>query len=307
MRNIYAMIKRNCVLFLRSKQVVFFSFFSALILIVLYFLFIANLYAQGFNESAGMELSSNQINFAIYVQMIMGVLVINSVSLSTGMFTFMAEDLEKSKTDAFLMTNAKPFHLVISYLVSGFLVSFILNFLMLALSIIIIGASTTFWLGAGAFFSVMGALLLTSFIGCSVMLLITILVKSSPAMGVINGILGTLLGFLCGIYMPYSNMGKGVAYVGSLLPFTHLSIWLKQLVLTDAFAQLGMTNQISQMMQDKWFSAGNIGFLGMDLPLWAMLLISSVFAFVCLVIAVLLFKRSITKKTVKKRKIKLKG
>ena len=88
MRNIYAMIKRNCILFLRSKQVVFFSFFSALILIVLYFLFIANLYAQGFNESAGMELSSNQINFAIYVQMIMGVLVIKRIHTSIILHNF---------------------------------------------------------------------------------------------------------------------------------------------------------------------------------------------------------------------------
>lgn len=62
MRNIFSLSKRNCLLFLRSKQVVFSSLLSSIILIALYFLFIANLYSQGFNEMMGLTLSqkSNQ-------------------------------------------------------------------------------------------------------------------------------------------------------------------------------------------------------------------------------------------------------
>ena len=291
MTKILALTKRNCLLFLRSKATFFFSLFSSLIMIALYFLFIAKLYAQGFNEMAGTQLSSNQLYFAIYSQMIMGVLVLNSVSLSTGVFTFVAQDLEKRKVDAFLLARTKPSQLILSYLFSSLIISFALNFVTLALSVIIIGAATTFWISAGTFFYLVGALIVITIISCAVMLLITILVRTSAAIGVINGIMGTILGFLCGIYMPYSNLGSAAKYVGSCLPFTHMTIWLKQIMLNDVFGQFGMSAEVSEVMKDTWFSAGNVGFVGLNVPLWGMLLISAAFGVGCLIVAVLLLKR----------------
>lgn len=304
MKNIFALSKRNCLLFLRSKQVVFSSLLSSVILIALYFLFIANLYSQGFNETAGLALSKNQINAAIYLQMVMGVLVINSVSLSTGMFTFMARDFESQKTKAFLLTKTKPVQITLSYLISALIVSFLLNFLTLSVSIIIIGSITGVWLGAGAFFSIFGVLILTTIVGCAVMLFITSLVRSSVAIGVISGFLGTILGFLCGIYMPYTNMGVGAEYVGSLLPFTHLTIWLKQIALGNIFSQYGMPADLSETMQKMWFSAGNIGLCGADVPLWGMILLSMAFAVVCFVASMFLIKGLFNRKNkIKKHKI----
>lgn len=291
MKKIFALTKRNCLLFLRSKATFFFSLFSSLVMIVLYFLFIAKLYAQGFNEAAGIELTSNQLYFAIYSQMIMGVLVINSVSLAIGVFTFMAQDLEKRKVDAFLLAKIKPSSLILSYLFSSIVISFAINFLTFALSVIIIGAATTFWIGAGTFFYLVGALIVITLISCAVMLLITILVRTSAAIGVINGIMGTILGFLCGIYMPYTNLGSAAKYVGSCLPFTHMTIWMKQIVLNDVFGQFGMSAETGEVMKDMWFSAGNVGFVGLNIPLWGMLLMSAIFAVACLAVAVLLLRK----------------
>lgn len=300
MKNVLALTKRNCLLFLRSKQVVFSSLLSSIILIALYFLFIANLYSQGFNEIMGSNLTSGQINAMIYMQMIMGVLVINSVSLSTGMFTFMARDLETQKTNAFMLTKAKAVEITLSYLISALIVSFLLNLLTLIVSVIIIGASTGIWLGAGAFFAVVGVMILTTIIGCAVMLLITSIVRSSIAIGVISGFLGTILGFLCGIYMPYSNMGEGAVYVGSLLPFTHLTIWLKQIALGDIFNQIGIPKELGDTILKEGFSASNVGLCGANVPLWGMILISIGIGIICFGISIFLliklFKKGKTPK-----------
>lgn len=297
MRNIFSLSKRNCLLFLRSKQVVFSSLLSSIILIALYFLFIANLYSQGFNDMMGLALSQNQINAAIYMQMIMGVLVINSVSLSTGMFTFMARDFETHKTQAFLLTNAKPIEITLSYLFSALVVSFLLNFLTFTISIILIGAITGVWLSAMAFISIFLVLVITTIIGCAVMLLITSIVRSSVAIGVISGFVGTILGFLCGIYMPYSNMGKGAMYVGSFLPFTHLTVWLKQFALGDIFSQFGLSKEVSKTVQEQAFSAINVGLCGAEIPLWVMIILSVAFAVVCFVISIFLIKRQFSNKS----------
>ncbi len=300
MKNVLALTKRNCLLFLRSKATVFSSLFSSLILIVLYFLFIAKLYGQGFNEAAGLNLTSKQINFAIYSQMIMGVIVINSVSLTTGMLSFLARDLETRKTDAFLLTKTKSFELVLSYLFSAIIVSFAINFLTLVISIIVIGAST-FWIGAGTFFAIVGVLMLTTLISCAMMLLITVLVKSSVAIGVINGFMGTILGFLCGIYMPYENLGTAAKYIGSFLPFTHLTIWLKRIILGDVFGQFGMPANVAETMKEVWFSAGNVGLCGLKIPLWGMIILCIAVALICLIVAALLIRRRLSSGDMKKK------
>ena len=290
MKNILQLTKRNLLLFLRNRSVVFSSLFSTLILIVLYFLFIANLYSQGFNEAAGLLLSEQQLNALIYLQMIMGVIVINSVSLSTGMFSFMAKDMENHKIDAFMLTKLKPYQLLTSYLLAAIFISFALNFLTLAVSVLVIGAASSFWLSAGAFFGIVGITFLSAVIGCAVMLLVTSIVRSPAAIGVISGVIGTILGFLCGIYLPFDNLGKGATYIGSLLPFTHIAVWLKQIALKDAFAQFGVSAEAANAML-YWFSADNIGLCGANIPLWGMLLLSAGVAILCFIASVLIIKK----------------
>ncbi len=291
MKNILSLIKRNCLLFIRSSQVVLSSLMSGGILIILYFLFIANLYSNGFNEATGLMLTSKQINAAIYTQMIMGVLVINSISLSTGMFTFMARDLETRKTEAFLLTKAKPFQIAMSYLISAIIVSYAINFLILVISFIVIGILTGVWISFLTFLAVSGVLIIVTLAGCAIMLFITSIVRSSVAVGVISGLIGTILGFLCGIYMPYSNMGKGAMYVGSFLPITHFVIWLKQIALGDILSQFGINNELSKTIQKEAFSASNIGLCGANLPLWLMIVLGIVFSIGCFILSMFIISR----------------
>ena len=252
----------------------------------------------------GLNLTSKQLYSAIYFQMIVGVLVINSISLSTGIFGLMAQDFEKRKTEAFLLTKATPMQFMTSYLIASVLVCFGLNFLMWLASFLIIGISTGVWLGFIAFLSVVAVLVIVTFISCSIMLLITCLVKSSVAIAVINGILGTILGFLCGIYMPYSNMGAGAKYVGSLLPFTHLSVWLKQIVLKDVFGQFGVSKEI-QTATFEWFSASNIGLCGLKTPLWLLIMLGVIVGLVCLIASVLIINSKLhNKKDISTKKLK---
>lgn len=293
MKNIMALTKRNCLLFFRSKATVLSSLCSSLILIALYFLFIANLYAQGMNELFAVSLSSKQINAMIYIQMIVGVLVINSVSLTTGMFCTMAADLERGKTESFLITKCKPIQLLLSYLFAAVIVSFVINILMFIIAVIIIGALTGYFISATAFFSAFGVLIITTFVSCAIMLLFTTIARSSTAIGVINGFAGSILGFLCGIYIPFSNLGKAAVYVGSFLPFTHLTIWFKRIVLKDVFVFANIPQETGEKIMEVGFSAGEVGLCGLNIPLWGMILFSCLFAVIAFVIAIFLLHRQL--------------
>jgi multidrug/hemolysin transport system permease protein len=288
MRNITILAKRSIKLYIRDKQAVFFSFLSSLILVALYFLFIANIYAQSFDDAAPGVFSSNAQYFIIYLQMMAGVLVLNSLSLSLGVFSTVAKDFENRRTDSLLLTKLKPSELQISYFAAAYIVSFLMNCLTWFVSLALIYALTGFIIEFGAILASLGVLAVCSVASCSLMLFVTALVKSSTAIGVINGIAGTFLGFLCGIYMPYGNLGKTAELVGSVLPFTHMAIWLKQTVLENAFKQVSMPAEMADMVLRDFFSAESIGFLSFDISLAAMVCFSIVFSVACLFAAVLL-------------------
>ncbi|MDR1093692.1 MAG: ABC transporter permease [Clostridiales bacterium] len=293
LRPLLSLTARNVKLFLRDKAAVFFSFLSAIIMVALYFLFIAKLYSSALAAAGNFGGSAAQTDFLVYSQMMAGVLVINSISLSLGVFGAIAKDFEGRRVDGFLLTPLRAREIVAAYFLGGFAVSFALNLLTWAASAALIGALTGYWFGAGTFFAAVGILAAASLIGSSIMLLITALVRSVAALNVVGGVIGTFLGFLCGIYMPYSNLGKGAEAVGSLLPFTHLTVWLKQTVLNDALTQLSVPADMQETILRDYFSAKSVGFCGIAAPLWVMLLLSGAFALGCLAAAVFVLKRRI--------------
>ena len=287
MNHVMSMTRRNISLFLRDRSAVFFSFLSAIILVALYFLFIARMYTQDMDGGPAS-------NFLVYLQMMAGVLILNSMSLSMGAFSTVAKDFENRRVDNFLLTPLRRTELLISYLAGGFLVSFILNILTWIISALLIGVLTGYFVSAGAILMGIVILLAASAISAAIMLLVTSLVRSSAAIGVISGIAGTFFGFLCGIYMPFSSLGPTTEKVGSVLPFTHLVIWMKQTLLADAFRQLSLPAGAKAPILTA-FSAENIGFVGLRASLPAMLIFCGVFALLCLAAAWYLLKRRMAK------------
>jgi multidrug/hemolysin transport system permease protein len=286
-----ALTRRSARLFLRDRAAVFFSFLSTLILIGLYFLFIARQYVQGIEQS-GAPLSGAATYFLVYAQMMAGVLILNTVSMSLGVFSTIATDVQAGRTNALLLTRARPAQLTLAYYLSGIAVTAVLSLLTWVITYALIGLLTGYWLALSTVLRAAGILCYAVFIGVSVMLLVTALVRSPAALGTMSGVLGTFLGFLCGIYMPYAQLGTLTERIGSLLPFTHLTIWLKRTVLLDAFDQLGFAQDVQTLLLGaEGFSASSIGFLGMDVPLWAMLVAAGVVGTGCLAGAVGLMRR----------------
>ena len=285
MNRTIALTKRNILLFLRDRSAVFFSFLSTIIVVALYFLFIAKLYSEGLSENAGGVFSQKATDFMVYLQMMAGVLILNSMSLSVGVFSTAAKDFESRRIDSFLLSPLPGASLLASYLAAGFLVSFLLNLFTWAASAVIIGLLTGYFVSLTVFLYAALILLAASAVSGAIMLFITALVRSSAAIGVINGIAGTFFGFLCGIYIPYSSLGSSTKAIGSFLPYSHLTIWLKQTVLASAFSQLDVPPESRGVILDEFFSAKNIGFCGLNVPLYIMLILCGVFALACFALA----------------------
>jgi len=115
------------------------------------------------------------------------------------------------------------------------------------------------------------------------MIYLTTLIKSMNAFGALSGILGTFIGFTSGIYIPLFVLGKTMTYVASVIPFTHMAIILKNVLLKGPYEILAQTIPPSGMADiESAFGTKEIGVFGMDLSMWIIMLASVGLAFLLL-------------------------
>lgn len=228
MFEIKMLTKRNIKIFLRDRTAVFFSFLSVIILLSLYFLFINNTYMDSLKE---LPISDAQKSFLTLNQMMGGVLVINTFSLSLGMMGNMVNDLYFKKIDSFLVTPTERYKITLSYYIAAIIVTYVLSMIMWILTIIYIVAVTGYLYSFSTIIIVSLLLFLYTIVSTSIMLFLISFIKSVNAFGAIAGIFGTLIGFTSGIYMPLAILPKTMTYVSSFIPFTHMTILLKQQLL----------------------------------------------------------------------------
>jgi multidrug/hemolysin transport system permease protein len=206
-------------------------------------------------------------------------------------------DLEQSKLDAFLVTPVKRYKIILSYYISAILVTSVLSIFMWIMTIVYVGLSTSNWYPLDTILIVTLVLILFTFISASLMIYLVTLLKSVNAFGALLGILGTFVGFMSGIYMPLVVLGKSMRYVASVIPFTHMSILLKRILLEGPYEMMIEKGVPLEVMPDikEAYGSEYIGVLGLDISItWIML------ASILLSILFLFFAyRNMTKKMVK--------
>lgn len=274
MFDLMSLVKRHTLKFLRDKTAVFFSFLSIIILLALYFLFIGRQY------TSDLEGVSDELKLFISAGVIMGgVLVINTVSLSLGVMGNVITDLEYKKLDAFLVTPIKRYKIILSYYLTSILVTSILTLVMWVLTILYVGIFSGYWYSFVTIITVSGLLVFYTFISATLMIFLTTLLKSVNAFGTLSGVLGTLIGFTSGIYMPLFVLGNSMSYVASTIPFTHMTILLKNVMLAEPYAELPI-----QMVQEIeiFYGTLEIGIFGQEVHMLWIMMISLCLGFVLL-------------------------
>jgi len=294
MHDLVSLTKRHVLKFLRDKAAVFFSFLSVLILLALYFLFIGKSYTSGTDLNM---LSQSEKTYIIAGIMMGGILVINTLSLSLGIMGNLITDLEQKKLDAFLVTPVKRYKIIVSYYLSAILVTSVLSIFMWFLTVLYVGISSSFWYPISTILVVILILILFTFISASLMVYLVTLIKSVNAFGALSGVLGTFVGFMSGIYMPLVVLGKSMQYVASVIPFTHMAIILKSILLEGPYEVMVNKGIPEEAMSSLRMAYGSeeIGVLGFNVPMFLIMIASLLISLLLLFLAY----RNMTKKMVK--------
>lgn len=235
-----SLVSRNNKVFLRNKMLVFFSLLSVLILVALFATFLQKLQVNAIAEYVPV---TTEIEVMVSEWMITGLLSIIAMTSTLGVFGIYIKDLELKTTADFLVTAASRFKIQLSYVISAFIIGFsmtFIGFICCEIFIISIGGEL---LSPLALLKVVGILILAVLMSSMINLFIVLFINTETAFSTVSTIMGTLLGFLCGIYVPMAVLPSSVQTIIHLFPVSHITVLLRDVLMEKSIATVFAGNE----------------------------------------------------------------
>lgn len=215
-------VSRNLKVFFRDKTAVFFSLLAVLIVLGLYIFFLGDVWVDSFPNIKGVK---NIMNCWI----IAGLIGVTSVTANMGAFGIMIEDKSKNKIKDFYVSPIKKSKIVGGYIISSFIVGSMMSVVTLIMSQIYLVYSGVDVLNFKELTEVFLIILMTSLSNSAMILFIVSLFSSEKAFSTASTIVGTLIGFITGIYLPISMLPDSVQIIVKLFPTSHGISILRQI------------------------------------------------------------------------------
>lgn len=221
--------QRNLRIFFRQKGSVFFSLMGVLIIIGLYVLFLGDVWVQNFSDIPGARAMMDS-------WIIAGIVSVTPVTTAMGALGLMVEDRTGRQTMDFLAAPVGRSQLVGGYLLSSCIVGFLLSVLALIIGEVYLLANGGALPGPMMLLQILGILAISVLASCALVFFLVSFFHSTGAFSTASAVIGTLIGFLTGIYLPIGSLPDAVQWVVKCFPISHAGALLRQVMMTDTLA-----------------------------------------------------------------------
>ncbi len=221
--------KRNLSVFFKDKASVFFSLLSVFIIIGLYALFLGDVMTASVDVPGARFLMDSWI--------MSGLLAVTSFTTTMGVFGFIVDDRAKKINKDFTVSPIKNRSIIGGYILSAMVVGVLLSVLALVFAeayIMAYGGSMLSFIQAVKVFLL---ILLSTVANSSIVLFIVSFLKSNNAFATASTIIGTLIGFITGIYMPVGSFPEIVQWVIKLFPVSHAAVLFRQVMMETPISE----------------------------------------------------------------------
>lgn len=237
-----ALTKRNLKAFYRDRPAVLFSFLASLIIIGLYVLFLGDVYTSDFGEMVNAsEIMDNWV--------MAGLLATTSFTTTMGAFGIMVNDKAQKISKDFYSSPVSRRSLAGGYVLSALILGFVTSVMTLCLAEIYIVANGGILLSLHAMLKVLILILLADITNVAIMFFITSFFASNNAFSTAGTVMGTLIGFITGIYLPIGMLPEAVQWVVKLFPTSHAAALLRQTMMEGAMSE-SFANVPEQYLMD---------------------------------------------------------
>ncbi len=243
MKEIYYLLKRNMLLYVRDYVSVFFSVLSMLIVLALMVVFLGNMNSENvvsaLAEFGGVrDTAADERNASYLIQMwtLAGILEVNAVTITLTVMGTMVQDEAKNRLAGFYMTPVRRIKIALGYILSAWIVGTGMCMLTLVLGEIYMAVCGHPLLSMMEWIKLSGMIVLNTFVYASLSYLLALFIHSESAWSSIMTIIGTLVGFVGAVYLPMSMLPESVGSVLKCMPVLHGAAMMRRVCTNDAIA-----------------------------------------------------------------------
>lgn len=241
---LFRLIKRNILVYFRDRSNIFFSLLSMLIIIGLMVVFLGKMNADSvinllnqFGGERNTALDRSHAEQLVMLWTLAGIVVVNSVTITLTMVGIMVEDETQKRLSSFFVAPVSRWIFVCSYVIAAIIMGIIMCTLTIVIGeayIVITGGTLFSWETLGTAFLY---IVLNVFTSATMVFFITNFVHSQSAFSGLSTIIGTLVGFLAGIYLPLGMLPEKVQNILKCFPLLHGCSSLRDLLTRDILAK----------------------------------------------------------------------
>jgi multidrug/hemolysin transport system permease protein len=223
-------IKRNLTLFFRDRIAVLFSLLAIFIIIGLYLVFLGNVWLD--DSMKALE----QPEILMNSWLVAGLLAVASVTTTLGAFSVMIDDKVKKINKDFNSSPIKQSRITGGYMVSAFLIGVIMSLVMAVLAQIYMAINSGLWFSFAAWIRIVLLILLSNMTNTAIINFVVSFFHSHSAYSTASTIIGTLIGFLTGIYLPIGSLPESVQTIIRIFPVSHGASLFRQVLMEEPMA-----------------------------------------------------------------------
>lgn len=298
MREVYYLFKRNVLVFLRDYGAVFFSVLSMLIILLLMVVFLGKMNTENvlwvLSEYGGLrDGAQDEKNAEYLIQMwtLSGILTVNTVTVSLTVMQTMVRDEVKGQLASFYVAPVKRSRIALGYILAAWAVGSGMSFLTLLIGEGYMLLQGHPGLSVEAVMKAAGIMMMNAFVYAAIGYLLALFIHSESAWGGMLTVVGTLVGFLGGIYLPVSQLSETMVRILKCLPILHGTAMMRAVLTKDAVEETfrGLPGVVPEMFEKEMGITLWNG--DVQIPLQNQILILALYGIIAIVAATVISKK----------------
>ena len=232
-----SLIKRNIKLFFKDKGLVIGALVGPIILIVLYFTFLNDVYRDTFKSFIPEGTSNKIINDIVNGELISSILAVSCITVSFCSNFLMVRDKVNNARSDLLVSPVKSYVLALAYYIATVISSLTICYIALGMSLVFVAFSHWFFT-ASSLLMLLLDVFLTVLFGTALSSIINFFLTSEGQISAVGTIISAGYGFICGAYMPINSYNSGLKNVIMFTPGTYCTSLIRNHSLAGAFKEM---------------------------------------------------------------------
>ena len=223
MEQFMAITKRNFKIYFRDKGTIFFSVLSMLVVIGLMVFFLGDMNVESITrilgEFPGRDAGVDEKNAELLVLSwtFAGIISINAVTVTLAAYSVMIKDRESGKLNSIYTSPISRTVITAGYVAAAWLASIMVCVLTLIVTELYGVLKGLEIFSFATHLQLLGMIMINSFVYAAFMYLLAMLAKTEGAWNGLGTVIGTLVGFLGGIYIPIGALSE---LIGNMMKCT---------------------------------------------------------------------------------------